>query len=72
MFNTQVEHRFWRSTGTFASVVEFVWRYWYYFQTYSKVAQPFTIFLFTTATIVDLIYPFVYVSVSRKEKKKSK
>ena len=60
------KHRFYRTTGTFLTILLFAWRYWHFPQSYPRVANPTTLFLFVGSEVADLIYPVVYLSLDKK------
>lgn len=64
---TRDEHRFFRTTGTAATIAQFLWKYAHYPKSYPRVARPLTLFLFASCTTIDLIYPFVYMAVKGKD-----
>ncbi|KAF6218895.1 hypothetical protein HO133_005438 [Letharia lupina] len=61
---------FYRASGTCLTILLFAWRYWHYADSYPRVAQPTTLFLFVGSEVVDSIYPMVYVFLEKKAKKK--
>ncbi|KAH7313938.1 hypothetical protein B0I35DRAFT_436133 [Stachybotrys elegans] len=63
---------FTRATGTFFTIVLFGWRYAHYPDSYPRVAEPMTLFLFGTSELFDVIYPFVYYCVDGTKKDKTK
>lgn len=70
--NLSLFPRFWRSTGTFLSIVLFAWRYAHYPSSYPRIEEPLTVFFFVAAEVMDLIYPFVYSRIESMERSKSK
>lgn len=71
LMSTEVgQHRFCRASGTCLTILLFAWRYWHYADSYPRVAQPTTLFLFVGSEVVDSIYPMVYVFLEKKAKKK--
>jgi len=58
---------FFRATGTAATIAQFIWKYVHYPQSYPKVALPLTQCLFALCTIIDLMYPFVYMAIEQNE-----
>ncbi|KAI1389673.1 uncharacterized protein F4822DRAFT_399218 [Hypoxylon trugodes] len=57
-----------RWLGTVLVIGLFVWRWVHYPETYPITAKPVTVFLFVLTEIADIIYPFVYYAVEKKEK----
>lgn len=50
----------------------FLWRYAHYPASYPRVEEPIVQFFFVGSEIMDLVYPFVYASVDKKEKAREK
>lgn len=65
------QYRFYRATGTCLTIMLFAWRYWFYADSYPRVAESTTLFLFVGSEVVDLIYPIVYLNLEKKAKKKA-
>jgi paspaline synthase len=63
---------FFRTTGTGATILQFLWKYWHYPANYRRISEPLTMFLFAACVSIDLIYPFVYAAVEQKEMMKMK
>jgi len=49
----------------------FLWRYAHYPRDYPLVGTPMALFLFAMTEVADILYIFLYLHISKKEKVKA-
>jgi paspaline synthase len=61
--------RWYRFTGTLCAIFVFYWRYYFYPEDYWYIDTPATKFIFITAELAELAYPFVFWYVQKYEQR---
>ena len=62
--------RWLRWLGTMCATSVLQWRYYHYPDDYAFVDMPFATFLFVAPELADIVYPFAFTYLRRREKVK--